>query len=959
MMKTMMLAGAAATALIAAAPALADGHGDHDAATDASALTVPKIEYTMWMLDNGLRVIAIPDETTSTVTTSLWYDIGSKLDPEGRSGFAHLFEHILSRKTENMPYNMIYGLTADIGGTRNASNWVDRTNYFEQVPAAYLETMLWTHRERMAKVVVDDEVFETERGVVKEELRQRVLAPPYGRLQRFVIAENAFDVMPHRRPGIGSIEDLDSATLDDARAFYEAYYGPDTATLIVAGNFEMGELRSLVSEYFDDIPPRSNPVDLAIDLREPELTGPRTVNATAPNVPLPVVGALYKAPPVTSPDAAALEVMEAILSRGDNSRLDNALVRTGQAVQVAAGVSMFREAGQISTYAVVSGEDKMDAAAATLDAEIARISSAPVTEAELAEAKSEIIVSTLRRRETARGRAFELGEALVSSGDPDFADRRLSEITEVTADDVMRVAAKYLDPQKRVLMTYTQGEDDPSTYANPVPMPEFRTLPPATGVIREVKPEGERMAPPPPGATPDVAAPEITEGTLSNGIRVVAVQTGDVPIATISMLVPGGSKTDPRAKAGIAQLAAGLADKGVEGMDAQAIAAKFESLGASFGGGAGSDGTSFNLTAPVANLGEAGALAAKIVRGAIYPQDEFARERDRAVSGLSVAMKEPGSLSRFAIRVAMYGDAPYGTQPGGTAETLAAITREDLLAYREAYFHPDNMQIVVSGGIAPDAAIAAAEQMFGDWTVATPAGDVPEEAAGEAQRVRTIVIDMPDAGQASVIAAVRAPSRKDADFYPLELANSVLGGGSSGRLFEEIRTKRSLSYGAYSGFADRADESILTASAQTKNDTADEVAQIFLNEFARLGSEDLADDLLAKRRLYLSGSYARALETSGGFNSIVATLLQQGLEPAEAARFASRLNEVSAEAASAAARTYVDPAKATLVIVGDASQFLEDLKAVRSEIEVIPADMLDLSTAALLMPPAADATEAE
>ena len=942
-MKNLMLAGAAAIALGLSMPALADNHAE----SGASELSAPKIEYTMWTLDNGLRVIAIPDDTTSTVTTSLWYDIGSKLDPEGRSGFAHLFEHILSRKTENMPYNMIYGLTADIGGTRNASNWVDRTNYYEQVPAAYLETMLWTHRERMAKVVVDEEVFETERGVVKEELRQRVLAPPYGRLQRFVIPENAFDVMPHRRPGIGSIEDLDSATLDDARAFYEAYYGPDTATLIVAGNFHMDALRSLVDEYFADIPPRANPVDLAIATREPELTGPRTVNATAPNVPLPVVGAVWKGPPTTHPDAAAIEVLEAIMARGDNSRLNNALVRSGQAVQAIAGASMFREAGQIAAYVVVSSEDMLEMAGATLNSEIERLRTEPVTIAEINEAKSEIVASTLRRRETARGRAFELGEALVSSDDPDFADKRLTEITEVTADDILRVAAEYLDPQKQVSITYTEGEDDPSKYANPTPMPEFRTLPPAQGEIRSVKPEGERMAPPGPGATPDVAAPEFVEGTLSNGIRVVAVQTGEVPIATISMLVPGGSKTDPREKAGIAQLAASLADKGIDGMGATQIAAKFESLGANFGGGAGSDGTTFSLSAPIANLDEAGALAAKIVRGATYPEDEFNRERARAVNGLQVGMKEPGSLSRFVARVAMYGDAPYGTQPDGTTQSLERISREDLLRHREAYFHPDAMQIVITGGIAPDAAIALAEQMFGDWQVATPAAVIPSNAAGEDQPVRTIVIDMPDAGQASVIAAVRAPSRMDDDYFPLELANSVLGGGSSGRLFEEIRTKRSLSYGAYSGFADRQDTSILTASAQTKNETAAEVAQILLNEFERLGNEPLSEDLLEKRRLYLSGSNARRLETSSGLNSTIATLLQQGVAPVEATRIADRLAAVDAEAASEAAREYVDPARATIVIVGDAEQFIEGVQALRDNVEIISASAMDLSRADL------------
>lgn len=939
MIRTILLAGAAATAFAVSAPLLADDHVE----SSAPALTAPEIEYTSWTLDNGLRVIAIPDDTTSTVTTSLWYDIGSKLDPEGRSGFAHLFEHILSRKTENMPYNMIYGLTADIGGTRNASNWIDRTNYYEQVPAAYLETMLWTHRERMAKVVVDEEVFETERGVVKEELRQRVLAPPYGRLQRFVLPENAYDVMPHRRPGIGSISDLDSATLDDARAFYEAYYGPDTATLIVAGNFEMERLRALVDQYFADIPPRANPVDLAIETREAPATGPRTVNATAPNVPLPVVGGVWKGVETTHPDAAAIEVLMAILSRGDNNRLDNALVRTGQAVQVSAYASSFREAGDINLYAVVRPEN-LETAGATLDAEIERVRTQEVSAAEIAEAKNEIISATLSRRETARGRAFELGEALVSSGDPGHADKRLAEIGEVTAADILRVAQLYLDPMKRVTVTYMAGEEDPASYANPVPMPTFRTLPPATGAIRAVKPEAERMAPPPPGETPEVAAPRIVEGELSNGIEVVAVQTGEVPIATITMLVPGGSKTDPREKAGIADLAASLADRGINGMDAAGIAARFESLGASFGGGSGSDGTSFSLTAPVANLPAAGELAAAIVKGAIYPEDEFERERNRAIDGLKVAMQDPGGLSGFVTRVAMYGDAPYGSQPGGTIPTLEAIDRNDLLQYRQRYIHPDRMKIVISGGIAPELALATAEAMLGDWTTDLLPDPVPEEAAGEAQPVRTIVVDLPDAGQASVIAAVRAPSRTSADFYPLELANSVLGGGSSARLFEEVRTKRSLSYGAYSGFADRADDSILTASAQTKNESAAEVVKIFLDEFTRLGSEELTEELLQRRRLYMSGGYARALETSGGFNSIVATLLQQGLEPAEAARFAERLGAVDPAAASAAARAYVDPAKATVVVVGDAAQFLDELRAIRPDLEVIPATDLDLST---------------
>ncbi len=254
-LKSFALTGAALAAIVMAAPLIAQ----KKAAASAPTVTAPPINFTEWKLANGLTIIAIPDKSTSTVMTSVWYDVGSKNDPEGRSGFAHLFEHILSRKTQNMPYNMINRLTEDVGGQRNASTGDDRTNYYEIVPAEYLETMLWTHAERMARPVVDDEVFERERSIVKEELRQRVLAPPYGILQRYLLAENAYDVLPERRTGIGSIAQLDSASLQDARGFHQAFYGPDTATLIVAGNFDPAKLKTLVDQYFATIPKRARP----------------------------------------------------------------------------------------------------------------------------------------------------------------------------------------------------------------------------------------------------------------------------------------------------------------------------------------------------------------------------------------------------------------------------------------------------------------------------------------------------------------------------------------------------------------------------------------------------------------------------------------------------------------------------------------------------------------------------
>ncbi len=941
MLKTVLAAGVAAIAMAAANPLSAQERAAE------SAIIAPEIEFTEWMLDNGLRVIAIEDDTTSTVTTSLWYEIGSKLDPEGRSGFAHLFEHIGSRKTENMPYNMIYGLTADIGGTRNASNSADRTNYFETVPAQYLERMLWTHKERMALTVVDDDVFETERGVVKEELRQRVLAPPYGRFSRFVLPENSYDVLPQRRPGIGSIEELDSATLDDARAFYQAYYGPDTATLIVAGNFDMTNLRSLVDEYFADIPRRPNPIPLAIETREPERTEARFVTATAPNVPLPLIGATWKIPGAGHPDMAAFEMMDIVMSQGENSRIHEALIRTGKAVQAQQFINDSEEGGFFAQFAVINPAADPDEVNAIMTAVREDMRTNLVSDAELTEARNELFAITLRRRETARGRAFELGEALVLTGDPKAADKRLVALSAVTAEDIRRVAQKYLRPEGRVEFTYVQGEDDRTAYANPAPFPTFRSLPAATGEPRKVNPPEMREAPPGPSEKPVVATSEIVETTLANGIQVVATQTGDVPIATMTVLLPGGSASDPRSKAGIAEFAAGLANKGTANMSATEIAARLESLGASMSGTAGTDGTFFSLTAPVATIEAAGTVLADVIRSATYPDEEFQRERKRAIDGLQVSLKEPGALARYVMQPALYGSAAYGTLADGTPESLAAVTAADLVNHRETYWHPARTKVIVSGGISADDATALANHLLGGWTVDRVPPAIIADPDGEAQPVRTIVVDMPEAGQAAVIAAVRSVSRSDEQYYPLMLANSVLGGGSSGRLFEEVRTKRSLSYGAYSGLPSRAGEAILSASAQTKNESAAAVAKIFLDEFARLGEEPLDEEALEKRRLYLGGTYARSLETSSGFNGIVAGLMQQGIEPVEAARLAERLSAVSADDASAAAKATVDPEQATLIIVGDSKQFIDGIRELRPDVEVISATELDLSNETL------------
>ena len=932
---------------IGAAPAAAQ------APTAAGQLTAPPIAYKMRKLKNGLTVYTLRDTTTPNVSVSVWYEVGAKHDPHQRSGFAHLFEHILSRKTVNMPYNMINKLTEDVGGVRNASVSWDRTNYYEIVPANYLETMLWTHAERMARPVVDAEVFENERNVVKEELRQRVLAPPYGRLFPFVITENAWDTIPHRRPGIGSIADLEAAKLDDARAFHEAFYGPDTATLIVAGNFDEAQLNAWVDRYFGSIQPRAKKIPLAITQRDKPRTQPRQVIAYAPNVPLPVVATIWQTPGAAHADIPALRVMNAILSRGNNSRLYQSLVYSKRlATSVSGALVDTEETGLYAPSVTLAGGKSVAEAEAALAAEIERMRSKPVTAAELAEAKNEIIAAALRERETASGRAFELGEALVRTGDPRHADRVLAAIRTVTAADVQRVARKYLAQNARVDVRYLNEKERPSgetgvTWNNPVPMPVFASVPPAVRPPNALAPEGQRQQPPAPGARVPVTPPTIAESRLANGLPLVTAKTGNVPIATLALVMKGGASTDPAGKAGLATLAADLATKGTATRTAPQIAAELESLGATIQSGATPDGTLLAVSAPVANLEAAGRILADIVQNATFPAEEVERQRTRAIDALGVAMKDPGALASMVVQPVLYGHAPYGSLAGGTIASLKRLTREDMAQQHRTWWHPGNAALVVAGGIEPKAAEAMAHRLFAGWKGNGPAPAAPTARAGDERKPRTIVVDLPGAGQAAVVAAVRGIDRADPDFYNMVVANAVLGSGSNGRLFEEVRTKRALSYGANSSLPARADDALLTASAQTKNESAADVAKIFLDELDRLGRQPLTPEEVEKRKTFVSGLYTLQSETSAGFAAMLGSLIQQGMPAAEAVRYLERIATVSAPAATKAAARISASDRASLVIVGDASKFIDKLRALRPDVEVIKADQLDLDAAAL------------
>ncbi|HZI18419.1 MAG TPA: pitrilysin family protein [Pyrinomonadaceae bacterium] len=414
---------------------------------------VPPVNYRERTLPNGLRVFSVRDTSSPTVAIHVWYKVGSKDDPEGRSGFAHMFEHLMFKSTKNMKDEMLDRLTEDVGGWNNASTWDDFTNYYEVVPSNYLETLLWAEADRMSSLNVNDKNFASERDVVKEEFRSSVLAPPYGRFF-YAIQKHSFTTHPYRRPGIGSIEDLDAATLEDVRAFHSTFYRPDNATLVVVGDFDQARLDAWVDKYYAHIPKPSAPLP-RVTVREPARTAERRFEVTGPNVPLPAVAFTYLAPPVASEDAPALRVAEQILGGGESSRLYQSLVYTQQvATEVFAQADLREDVSLFTLGSILASEKEPAEVERALLMELKKAQEAPVSRAELEKAVNQLVTNQLRERETNNGKAFALAWAAVLLGDARRVNTEVARLQAVTAADVQRVMRKYFGDSNRVVITY-------------------------------------------------------------------------------------------------------------------------------------------------------------------------------------------------------------------------------------------------------------------------------------------------------------------------------------------------------------------------------------------------------------------------------------------------------------------------------------------------------------------------
>ena len=420
---------------------------------DSKAVVVPPLNFKHSTSPNGLQVYILEDHKSPTVAVQVWYHVGSKDDPNGRSGFAHLFEHMMFKGNEHLTPDTFDDLTENIGGENNAFTADDVTVYHEVVPSNYLHPILWAEAERMSALALNDQNFASERDVVKEEYRQRILANPYGEFY-LDIERKSFTVHPYKRPGIGSIAELDASKLPEVRAFHSTFYRPDNATLIVVGDFKQEELDNWITKYLGAITKPSEKIP-RVTAKEPPRKEDKVETSYSAKPPLPALAITYLAPSVRSKDTPSLSVAEEILAGGESSRLYQAMVYEQQVAQaVTCSADLHEDLGLLVFRAVLASGKPIEAAKKSLTEQIESVLKKGVTEAELAKAKNRLLTSKLLERETANGKANALGEAAVLYGDAARVNTDLAMVQAVTAAQIKDVLNKYIMGKKKVVIEY-------------------------------------------------------------------------------------------------------------------------------------------------------------------------------------------------------------------------------------------------------------------------------------------------------------------------------------------------------------------------------------------------------------------------------------------------------------------------------------------------------------------------
>jgi len=882
----------------------------------AAAADLPDLKFEKYILDNGLQVILHEDHSLPTAAVNIWYHVGSKNEKPGRTGFAHLFEHMMFQGSRNHDSDYFLPLQK-VGGQVNGSTNNDRTNYWENVPADQLELALFLEADRMGWLVpaMTQEKLDNQRDVVKNEKRQGENRP-YAK-SRDLLLELMYPVgHPYRWPVIGSMDDLSAASREDVSEFFKLYYAPNNASLCVAGDFDPAQAKEWIAKYFGPIPP-GRPVD-RLEAWIPQLEGERRILAEDA-VELPRLYMQWHSPGWYQAGDAEFDLLADIVASGKTSRLYKSLVYEKRIAQDIAAAQSSREMSGIFslTATAAPGHDLAELEAA-IDAELAVLLAKGVTEREVDLARTRFEANAVRELQQIGGfggKADRLNRYNVLVGDPGWLQEDLARYTVADAASVNRWLRRHVDPERRgVLWIVPQGK-----------------LAATADVDRSQLPAGAE----PTSFTP----PPVRLATLGNGLELCVVQKHDLPLVEVRLVVKAGWADDPLDRQGAAALTAEMLDEGVKGRSALALSEAVESLGAELTAGSGFDGTQVSLNVLRGQLDAGLDLMADVVLRPTFPADEFERIRQSYRGRQQQESVQPQAQGQNEFRRRLFGDKHPYAQPGsglGTRRTLDALTRNDLLSFHGSWFVPNNASIVVVGDVTPDEAMAAVSRVFGAWK-AVPLPDrtpLPEPAY---RGPRLVVIDRPGAEQSQILGGYVGMARGDPDYPGFEVLNSAFGAQFASRINLNLREDKGYTYGVRSQLAGYRHGGLFAMSAPVQTSaTAASISEL-LNEMTLMrGTRPLVGGELADSRNRLVQGFPQRFTTYGGIARQLADLIQTGLPLDEWLIYVRRIEAMGESEVAGIVERHLDPARVVWVIVGDWAVIADDLRGLDlGEIEVV------------------------
>jgi len=927
-------AALAAAALLAAFPLSAEARQARPApaAELVRSVDIPFEEFT---LDNGLRVVVHTDRKAPVVAVAAWYNVGSKDEPEGQTGYAHLFEHIgLFNPTENVPGGLMEPLRAMGATDWNGTTWFDRTNFFQTVPTSALDRALYMESDRMGHLLgaLSQERLDNQRGVVQNEKRQGDNQPYglvyYGQLEALFPQGH-----PYRHSTIGSMADLDAASLEDLRQWHRDNYGPNNAVLVLAGDIDVPTARAKVQQYFGHIPRGATNEPAMADIPTLPARVEQRMHDRVPNT------RLYRSwvvPGLVDPAAADLQVAASVLGGLASSRLDTELVRGDEtATSVSTGYQPFHRLGMFTVVVDVKPGQDADAVSARLDQLIADYVAQGPSEDEIARTVASSLSGRIQGLEPVGGfggKAVVLAEGELYADDPAFYRRQMASLGAVTPASVRATMGRWLtrpvlatrvDPGERE--AYAEAADARPSPAPAAPLPIAPRAP-----MPEV------------GAMKPLDFPAVERARLSNGIEVVYARSSTVPTTRVAMEFDAGVAADDPAAPGSQRLMLDLLAEGTTNRTAVQIAEEEERLGASIAASASVDRTAVVMTALTANLAPSLDLMAEVMREPAFRDADVARRKAQQLASIAQEQASPNGMGGRVLPVVLYGpDHPYGRAWSGlgTTEAVGALDRDDLIAFHQRWIRPDNAQLFVVSDRPLSELTPMLEARFGAWSPPAVAKGVKAfDAAPVAARPRIVLIDRPQSPQSLILGGLVLPVTGKDDLVTLNAANEVIGNGFLSRINQDIRETRGWSYGLSGRINTLERQTPYIISAPVQANRTGESIQALMDQYrAFLSDRGVTAAELDRTVNGNIGQLPGSFESSAAVLNALRSNALYDRPDDYWETLAPRYQALTADAMDAEARRRIDGAAMVWVVVGDAATVRPQLEALGLPVEVRPA----------------------